>query len=262
MNAHLKQFSLDGKVAVITGASGDLGLAIAQALGNAGANLVLASQSKKNLQIAAKKIDIDKSKTLLVPADVTDVEQVESLMKLTVEKFGQVDVLVTAAGIQIRKPAVEFTKDEWKRVLDVNLSGTFLCCQAAAKYMIKQRSGRIIMISSLTAEIGIPNMAAYAASRGAIRQLAKALAVEWARFGINVNCIGPGRFRTKMTEDIFSNNAARDSFLKLIPMGRAGIPSDLAGSVVFLASDASNYITGQSIYVDGGWLASGGNPLG
>ncbi len=256
------QFSLSGKTAVITGASGDLGFAMAQALGNAGANLVLASQNKKKLQIAAKKSDIDKSKILLVPTDVTDTEQVKLLMKAAFERFGCIDILVTAAGIQIRKPAIKFTRDEWERVLNVNLSGTFFCCQAAAKYMIKQKSGKIIMISSLTAEIGIPNMAAYAASRGAIRQLAKALAVEWARFGISVNCIGPGRFRTKMTEDIFSDDVTRESFLKLIPMKRAGIPSDLAGVVVFLASDASNYITGQSIYVDGGWLASGGNPLG
>ena len=118
------------------------------------------------------------------------------------------------------------------------------------------------MISSLTAEIGIPKIAPYVASKGAIRQLTKTLAVEWAPFGITVNSIGPGRFKTSMTEDVFSDDSIRESFLRLIPMGRAGVPADLAGITVFLASDASGYITGQSIYVDGGWLAAGGSPLG
>lgn len=255
-------FSLKGKVAVITGAGGDIGFALAKVLGEFGAKIVISDINHKNLSLAEKKIGMEKSQQLAIMADVADPKQVDLLMKATVEKFHRIDILVTAAGIVLRKPAIEFTADEWEKVLKINLSGTFYCSQAAAKYMQQKKSGKIIMISSLTAEIGIPNMVPYVASRGAIRQLCKALAVEWAPFGINVNCLGPGRMRTKMTEDLFSDVEKSKSFLRLIPMGRPGVPSDLSGIAVLLASDLSNYITGQSIYVDGGWLASGGNPLG
>ena len=150
----------------------------------------------------------------------------------------------------------------WNEVLKVNLTGTFYCAQAVAKHMIKRKTGRIILISSLTAEIGIPNIGAYAASRGGIKQFGKTMAVELASNGITVNSVGPGRFRTKMTEDLFLNQSKREKFLDVIPMKRAGIPDDLSGILIFLASDSSSYITGQSIYVDGGWLAAGGNVLG
>ncbi|HDH06706.1 MAG TPA: glucose 1-dehydrogenase [Nitrospirae bacterium] len=250
---------LRDKVAVVTGGGGDIGLAMAKALGDAGARIVLASRDRERLGAAAESISVEQSRILTLSVDVTDNEQVELLMRRTVEKFGQIDVLVTAAGIQLRKPAMEFSREDWDSVLNTNLSGAFFCCQEAAKHMIEQKSGKIIMVSSLTAEIGIPDMAAYVAGRGAIKQLSKALAVEWAKHGINVNCIGPGRFRTKMTEDVFADDEVRNSFMELIPMGRAGRPSDLAGLTVFLASGLSDYITGQSIYVDGGWLASGGS---
>ncbi|MFH1710666.1 MAG: glucose 1-dehydrogenase [bacterium] len=255
------KFSLEGKVAIITGAAGDIGIAIANSLAETGANLVLADNDLKRLDIASKQISADKSRILTVPTDVTKTDEVEALMKASVDKFKRLDILITAAGIQIRKPAIEFTKSEWEKVLEINLSGTFFCCQAAAKHMMSQKKGKIILISSLTAEIGIPNMLPYVASRGAIKQVSKALAVEWAQYGINVNCIGPGRIKTKMTEDVFSDEKTKESFMHLIPMGRPGLPSDLTGLAVFLASDASDYITGQSIYVDGGWLASGGSPL-
>ncbi len=253
------RISLKGKCAVVTGGSGDLGFAMARALSEAGARVLISSRDKKRLAQAAKKLGPDCAS---FPADVTDLRQVESLMREALRKFGSIDILVTAAGVQRRKPALEFTKKDWDSVLSVNLSGTFFCCQAAARRMMKQGGGKIITVSSLAAEIGIPNMAAYVASRGAIRQLTKALAVEWAGSGISVNGIGPGRFRTRMTKDLFSDPKVRESFLRLIPMGRAGEPKDIAGATVFLASGLSDYITGQTIYIDGGWLASGGNPLG
>jgi NAD(P)-dependent dehydrogenase (short-subunit alcohol dehydrogenase family) len=256
------QFSLEGRVAVVTGGSGDLGLAMAQALADAGASIVLASRDLKRLESARARMSVDDAHVWVRPVDVTDAAQVRSLFESTVIRFKRLDILVNAAGIQFRKPAIELTPEEWNRVLNVNLSGTFYCCQAAARAMIQRQSGRIIMISSLAAEIGIPNIAPYVASKGAIRQLTKTLAVEWAPFGITVNSIGPGRFKTSMTEDVFSDDSIRESFLRLIPMGRAGVPADLAGITVFLASDASGYITGQSIYLDGGWLAAGGSPLG
>lgn len=255
-------FSLKGRTAVITGASGDLGIAMAEALARAGASIVAAALDDARLPAAAEKLHAVCGDRLLVrPVDVTSREQVHDLMAKAVERFGRIDILVTAAGVQVRKAAVDFTDADWQRVLAINLTGTFLCCQEAARHMIPNRYGRIITITSLTAEIGIPNMIAYAASRGGIRQLTKALAVEWARHGITVNALGPGRFRTKMTEDLFADPAVAESFLRLIPAGRPGVPADLAGAVVFLASEASRYLTGQSLYVDGGWLAGGGCPL-
>jgi NAD(P)-dependent dehydrogenase (short-subunit alcohol dehydrogenase family) len=256
------QFSLEKKVAVVTGASGDLGFAMAQALAEAGASVLLTGRDPGRLERVLARLSADRERVAVHAADLTDEVQVPTLMQAAVDRFGRLDILVSAAGTQLRKPAIDLTPEEWHRVLNVNLSGAFRCCQTAARHMMAGQGGRIILISSLTAEIAIPGIAAYAASKGAIKQLAKTLAVEWAPFGITVNCIGPGRLRTRMTEDVFSNDAVRESFLKLIPMGRAGLPEDLGGITVFLASDASGYITGQSIYVDGGWLAAGGSPLG
>lgn len=254
--------TLDGKTAIVTGASGELGLAMAQALAQAGAAVVLVGRRRDALEDAGRRLGLDRSRVLLHPTDVTDAGQVEGLAIAAVERFGRVDVLVTAAAVQVRKPALEFTLDEWNRVLAANLTGTFLCCQAVGRRMVQQGGGKIIMVTSLTAEIGLPNMAAYAASKGGLRQLCKALAAEWAPFGVTVNCVGPGRFRTKMTEAVFADETTRQSFLKLIPLGRAGVPADLAAATVFLASSGADYITGQSLYIDGGWLAAGGNPQG
>jgi 2-deoxy-D-gluconate 3-dehydrogenase len=195
-------------------------------------------------------------------ADVSDDVQVDAMVASTLQRFGHIDILVTAAGVQHRSPTLNFNHDEWDRVLKVNLNGTFYCAQSVGRHMVTRNSGRIIMITSLTAEIGIPHISAYAASRGGIRQLSRTLAVELAPAGITVNCIGPGRFHTNMTADVFQDAAKRKHFLGVIPMGRAGTPEDLAGISVFLASDASSYITGQSIYVDGGWLAGCGNITG
>ncbi len=261
-NEFIKKFSLDGKVAIITGASGDIGCALAKALFDAGASIVIAATNEQKLFKAAEKIGAPKEKMLICPMDVTKIEQIETLMSKTMEKFNKIDILVNAAGIQVRKPAMEFSQKEWNEVLNVNLSGSFFCSQVASKYMAEQKKGKVIMISSLTAEIGLPNMAAYVASKGAIKQLTKALATEWAKYGITVNCIGPGRYQTSMTADIFNNDEINNTFMKLIPLGRSGVPSDLAGIIVLLASDLSDYITGQSFYIDGGWLAAGGNPKG
>lgn len=256
------EISLSDKVAVITGASGDIGTAMAKALYDAGASLILASRNEKRLEEAAEKAGLKGDRVIIKGTDVTDARQVTHLIEAAALRFKRLDILVTAAGSQIRRPAIEVSPEEWDRVIGVNLTGTFFCCQAAAKEMIKTGKGRMILISSLTAEIGIPNIAPYVASKGGIRQLAKALAAEWAKYGITVNCIGPGRIKTRMTEDIFSDAGIYGEFMRLIPMGRAGLPQDLSGIILFLASNLSDYITGQSIYIDGGWLASGGNPKG
>ena len=254
-------FSLLDKVAIVTGGAGDLGFAIAEAYSAAGAFVVLVGRNLNNLEVAIKKLS-NPHRAIVVTADVSDEEQVNAMVETVIKKYGCIDILVTAAGIQHRNPVLTFESEKWEQVLKVNLTGTFYCAQAVAKHMVNSKFGRIIMITSLTAEIGIPNIAAYAASRGGVRQFAKTLAVELALDGVTVNCVGPGRFLTSMTEDIFQDESKRKRFLSMIPMGRAGNPEDLAGISVFLASGASDYITGQSFYVDGGWLASGGNTLG
>jgi len=255
-------FSLEKKVAIITGAYGDLGFSISKAYIEAGATVVLTGLNKGKLDLMIKQLGVSSDFVLPLVVDVTDAIQVKAMVDNVIDRFGQIDILVTAAGVQHRSPIDTFNHAEWNKVIQVNLTGTFYCAQAVMKHMTKRNAGRIIMISSLTAEIGIPNIAAYAASRGGIKQLGKTMAVELAASGITVNCVGPGRFKTKMTEDIFSEELKREKFLDVIPMKRAGVPDDLSGILIFLASDASSYITGQSIYVDGGWLAGGGNVLG
>jgi NAD(P)-dependent dehydrogenase (short-subunit alcohol dehydrogenase family) len=262
MESSDKLFSLKDKVAIVTGAYGDLGYSISKAYLGAGATVVLAGLSKRSLDSMAQQLESYSDFILPYVVDVSDAMQVNAMVEDVIDRFGKIDILVTAAGVQHREPIEVFNHDEWNKVLQVNLTGAFLCAQAVIKHMINRKTGRIILISSLTAEIGIPNIAAYAASRGGVKQLGKTMAVELASSGITVNCVGPGRFKTKMTEDVFSDESKRKKFLNAIPMRRVGVPDDLSGILIFLASDSSSYITGQSIYVDGGWLAGGGNISG
>ena len=255
-------FSLENKVAVITGAYGDLGSVIAKAYLNAGASVALVGRDNKKLQDMKKRLETFSEKIFTCVADVSQKDKAIVMAEDILTRFGQIDILVTAAGIQHRESFTTFDNKQWNKVLETNLTGTFNCTQAVAQHMVKRRSGRIIMISSLTAEIGIPNIAAYAASRGGIKQLGKTMAVELAPSGITVNCLGPGRFKTNMTNDVFTDKSKYDDFMNVIPMNRVGLPEDLSGICIFLASDSSSYITGQSIYVDGGWLAGGGNISG
>jgi len=255
-------FSLENKVAIVTGASGDLGFAISKAYVEAGAIVVMAARDNEKLKKSIQNLDGYSNRIMACIVDVSDARQVQIMIDDVLQKLGQIDILVTAAGIQHRCPTIDFDHDAWNEVMRVNLNGTFYCAQGVAKHMVLRKTGRIIMVTSLTAEIGIPNISAYAASRGGIRQLCKTMAVELASHGITVNCVGPGRFMTKMTKDVFADAQKRDKFLSVIPMGRAGVPDDLVGVLLLLASSSSSYITGQSIYVDGGWLAGGGNVLG
>ena len=244
------QFNFREKVVVITGGEGAIGSALADAFLGAGAIVCTASRTKNEKHVSDREF---------VQMDVGSAGSVQDAIDYITKQYNKIDILITAAGIQIRKPALEFEVDEWDQVIKTNLYGSFFAAQNVAKAMINNKFGRIIFISSLTSEIGLPNMVPYVASRGGIKQLAKALAVEWASNGITVNCIGPGRLKTPMTEDIFSDPETSKSFLRLIPQNRAGIPADIVGAALFLASDEAGYITGQTIYIDGGWLAGGGN---
>ena len=260
--AGLNAFDLSGRLAIVTGGGGGLGRPIAVALAEAGAEVVVAGRTAKSLEETCAEISAAGGRAQPLGLDVTKPGEVTSAFERVARRDGRLDILVNCAGGQLRQPALEITEDGWDRLVAVNLKGVFFCCQAAARHMTRAGRGRVINVSSLTGEIGLPKLAAYGATKGGVNQLTRALAVEWAALGITVNAIGPGRIRTAMTEDIFSNPKASDSFISRIPMRRPGEPSDLTGAVVFLASDASSYITGQILYIDGGWLASGGHPDG
>ena len=255
-------FDLSGRVAIVTGGSGGIGRGLAIALAEAGADVVVAGRTERALAETCRQIADRGVRASSIVVDVTKPAEVARAFDRVADRAGRLDILVNSAGGQLRRPALEITEEGWDRLVDVNLKGVFFCCQAAARQMKRAGRGRIISVSSLTAEIGLPNLAAYGATKGGVNQLTRALAVEWAEHGITVNAIGPGRIRTAMTEEVFANPATAESFLSRIPMRRPGEPRDLAGAVVFLASDASSYMTGQILYIDGGWLASGGHAAG
>ncbi len=249
---------LDGRVALVTGGSRGLGLGMALALAHAGADIALAARTQSELATAAKLVEETGQRALVLPTDVANMNAVRAMVTDTVAHYGRLDILVNGAGVNIRKPADEFTEEDWDRLLAINLKSVFFACQAAARQMRQQGSGKIINLGSLTFEIAVPNVALYTTSKGGMRQLTRALGVEWAGENIQVNAIAPGRFWTAMTDDVFSDPDLYASAVSVIPMDRPGIPADLAGATVLLASDASNYITGQTIVVDGGWLVAGG----
>ncbi len=254
----MPSFRLDGRVALVTGASRGLGLGMAQALAHAGADLAIASRTAGDLAEAEDMIRAVGSRTLNLPTDVGDVEAVRGMIGRTVDHFGRLDILVNAAGINFRRPFDTFTPEDWDTLMAVNLKGAFFACQEAAPVMRRQGKGKIINVGSIAFEISVPNIALYAISKGGMRQMTRALAIELARDNINVNAIAPGRFWTRMTDAFFSVPELYESAVGVIPMGRPGTPSDLAGTTVLLASDGSDYITGQTIFVDGGWLVNGG----
>src|SRR5207244_9048229 len=190
-----------------------------------------------------------------VPADVGKVADIDRLIKSTVATFGRLDILVNSAGISPHyKPAETMTEAEWDEVIAVNLKGVFLCCQAAGRVMIPQKSGRIINISSIGSKVALPRLVAYCSAKGAINQLTRVLAVEWASHGIRVNALAPGYIDTDLTKSLRENPKRLEPMLRQIPLGHLGIPADIVGAAIYLASDASSYVTGHILDVDGGWL--------
>lgn len=244
----------------MTGASSGIGQGIAIALAGAGARIVGIGRSTQGLSETESAVRLAGGEFRAMIVDLAEREAGPAAVESVVDTEGRVDILINSAGLQRRKPAFEITDADWDAMLDVNLRALFFTSQAAGLRMASQHSGCIINITSLTSVFGISELAVHGAIKGAVTQLTKTLAVEWARHGVRVNAIGPGRIRTPMTEEVFRDPTVEARFVSLIPLGRGGLPMDVGGAAVFLASSAAAYVTGQTIYVDGGWLAGGGSP--
>jgi len=254
----LDSFRLDGKVGIVTGASSGLGVYFATALAEAGADLLVVARREDLLVENAKKISEQTGRKIIpMRADVCNEQDIVNMVKRAETEFGKIDILVNNAGIAVAGPSNSLTKEDWDRVLAVNLTGLFLCCKHAINSMIsKQVSGRIINIASIYGLFGdVLPAAPYYASKGAVVNLTRALAVEYAKSGIRINAIAPGFFPSEMTKDVLSNSEIKAHIEARTPMGRLGNGEELKGAVVFLASDAASYITGCVLSVDGGWTA-------
>jgi len=245
-------FDLTGKVAVVTGASRGLGQYMARALARAGADLAITSRGIDGLRDSRRQIESLGRRAVPLELDVRDYDSIRHMVEDACTAFGRIDILVNNAGCNVRKPAVDVTWDDWNLVLDTNLRGAFFVAQAAARKMIPNRYGRIVNIGSVTCVAGYAGMAPYCASRGGTKQLTMSLADDWGRYGITVNCLAPGWFKTAQNEVLYEQRDWVDYLCDRIPLKRPGLPGDLDGAVVFLASDAAAYITGQTLLVDGG----------
>jgi NAD(P)-dependent dehydrogenase (short-subunit alcohol dehydrogenase family) len=245
-------FDLSGKVALITGTSRGLGQCFARALARAGADIAMTSRDKVSLSAFADEIGGTGRRSFSVDLDVRDLDSIQSAIATIEEHFGHIDILVNNAGCNVRKLALDVTWDDWNTVLDTNLRGTFFVAQAVARGMIQRCYGRIINIGSVTSVAGYAGLGPYGASRGGTKQLTMSLADDWGRYGVTVNCLAPGWFRTRQNEAMYQNEAWVEYIKDRIPVKRPGRPDDLDGAVVFLASEASRYVTGQTLLVDGG----------
>lgn len=245
-------FDLSGKIAIVTGASRGLGQYFGRALARAGADLVITSRNPDSLVPFKAEIEALGRNALPVQLEVRDYDSIQKMVERALDEYGKIDILVNNAGCNIRKRAIDVTWDDWNLVLETNLRGSFFVAQAVARTMVPRRYGRIINIGSVTCVFGYLGLAPYCASRGGIKQLTMSLADDWGMYGITVNCLAPGWFKTAQSTVLYENKEWVEYICDRIPLKRPGQPNDLDGAVVFLASDASEYITGQTLLVDGG----------
>ena len=248
-------FDLTGKVALVTGGSSGIGKAMAAGLARYGARVAIAGRSRTRCEEAAVDLRGNDAEILIVPADVAEPDQVRQMVARVVEEWRRLDILINSAGVSQGVPALEMSPDEWRRVVSIDLDGAFYCCQAAGRVMREQGGGSIINITSISGLLGYADQSAYCAAKGGLTMLTRALAVEWAKHKIRVNAIAPTWFYTPISAHILDDPEKLADKLRTIPIGRVGQDADIAGAAVFLASDASGYVTGHIMTVDGGKFA-------
>lgn len=251
----ISSFNLDGKVALVTGSTKGIGYGIAMGLANAGADLVIVSRHQDDCDRVAEEVRNKLCDAIGIATDITKKDQVEALITKTIAKFGRIDILVNNAGTAITKKAEELTEEDFDRVVNLDQRAVFFMSQAVGKFMIKQGGGRIINIASILGLVGDRQVLPYCVAKGGVIQMTRALALEWAKYKIQVNALCPGYVITPMNEADLKNEKIYNHIIKSIPMRRLGEVEDIAGAAIFLASDASNYITGQYLVIDGGWTA-------
>ena len=245
-------FDLSGQVALVTGTSRGLGQYFARALARAGADIAMTSRDKNTLGDFAREIESLGSKTFSTDLDVRDHASIQRAVAAIEGHCGKIDILVNNAGCNIRKPALDVTWDDWNTVIDTNLRGSFFVAQAIARGMTAKGYGRIVNIGSVTCVAGYAGLAPYGASRGGIRQMTMSLAADWGKYGVTVNCLAPGWFKTEQSRVLYEDEGWVEYLTERIPLQRPGQPTDLDGAVIFLASEASRYVTGQTLLIDGG----------
>ena len=252
-------FTLAGKVAVVLGGTAGIGRAISLSFADARADVVASGRRQDIVDAVAAELELKGRATLRVASDVCMRASLEDLLQQTLKKFGKVDILVNCAAKIARAPTLSFPEEEWETILDTNLTGTLRACQIFGKHMLERKYGRIINIASLNSFVSLAEVAAYAASKAAVVSLTRSLAVEWSRYGVLVNAIAPGVFRTEFNQKLLEGTPRGHELLMRTPMGRFGQASEVAGAAVYLASDAASFVTGQTLVIDGGFLASGVN---
>jgi NAD(P)-dependent dehydrogenase (short-subunit alcohol dehydrogenase family) len=252
-------FDISSKTAVVIGGTSGIGLALAKGFAHAGANVVATGRRADLVQSVAAEIKAMGRKTVAPTCDVTNRSSVQALLQEVCDEFGGVDILVNAAGFTRRTPTLDVPESEWDSILETNLNGTLRACQIFGRHMIERKQGRIINIASLTSFVSMHEVAAYSASKAGVASLTKTLAIEWSRYGVCVNAIAPGVFRTDLNAALLDGTARGKELLMRTPMQRFGKVEELIGAAIFLASDAASFVTGHLLIVDGGFLASGVN---
>ena len=248
-------FTLKEKIAIVTGAAQGIGREIAIGFSRYGADIVAVDLNEEKLQEVKQEIESQGRRCLALKVDLGSVDQINKMAETAVQEMGRIDILANIAGVNVHKPAEETTEQDWDFVQDINLKGLFFCCQAVGKIMLKQGKGRIINMSSSFGMVGFAGRTAYASSKAAVSNLTKTLAIEWSAKGINVNAVAPGPVWTPARDQLFSNPEFYNNLMTKLPIKRTAKPADIVGPFIFLASEASSFVTGETILVDGGWCA-------